>query len=457
MKIRLRYFLIICCAISLYALSAGIFSILRFKAFNAGYIDLGRMEQALWSIANGNLIVNTFQYGNAPRLIAHFEGIFFLLAPLYSLFQRTEFLLILQSVILGASALPLYLIARRELKSQPASLIIALSYLAYPTIFYINMKDFHPDCLAIFFIFSSFYFMLKKNWKWFWVFIVLLTITREYCGLISAFLGIYMLHEYHDTRRSGILIALGLGAFLVTFLILPRMFTQFYLWHDKVGPIPGSVFRSDGLLRNIAALFIPLGFLPLLKIKRILISLPIAGAAILLGKFSYANHHAALLVPFIFLSTVDVLKGWDKKKVQYALWIIVIASLFANQLYGASPISARFYLPGDFHYYKAPHRFQVTEHDKLLDEFVKMIPDEASVTASNHIGSHLARREYINFFPFPDDLNSVRYVLVDLKEPPNNAHWLKWSRQVELVRGLVSNPRFQLLRKEDEVYLFERK
>lgn len=436
-----------------YCILTSVLSILRFRAYNDGFVDLGRMEQALWSVIHGGLLVNTFEFGNSSRFIVHFEPILLLLSPLYGIFKSTEFLLVIQSLAIGLAALPLYYICVEELKEEGLAFIFALVYLLYPSIFYINMIDFHPDAFAMLFIFCMFYFLIKKIWGWFWICVFLVLSIREYFGLIIVFLGIYLFFEYKDKNRAIILCVLGGGWFLITYFLIPRLFSQFYLWADKVGPLGEAYFRSSGLLKNVMALLIPLVFLPLFNLKRLLISLPILFGAILAGQFSYANHHVCGVIPFIFLASISSFTRFNSKR---AALILLLSVIVANQIYGASPFSIRFYLANDYHYWKNEHNFWRAKHDVLLEQFINLIPDKMSISTSNHIGSHLGRRTYVNYFPYPDNLSRVDYVLVDFKKN-TNIPWLMWDKQVEKLEYLKKDKGFILVKEEDGIYLFKNK
>jgi uncharacterized membrane protein len=203
-------------------------------------------------------------------------------------------------------------------------------------------------------------------------------------------------------------------------------------------------------------LLLPVAFLPLLGLKRLLIAMPVLGASVLAGQFFYGTHHVAAIIPFIFLATISALASRSLKGKKQAGLLLLFFALFTNQLYGGSPFSVRFYLPRDYHYWKSEHNFKYTEHDALLDQFVELVPQKASVSASNHIGAHLSRRKYINFFPYPKDLFQIDYILVDLKERVN-IPWLKWNEQLEKVQGLKEARDYALAKEEGGIYLFRKR
>lgn len=153
-------------------------------------MDLGIFEQSLWSTLNyGLLFWNTAEFGVHFRV--HFDPILFLLLPFYSLYQSPITLLVLQSVFLGLGGLPLYHLARDELKSDFAGVVFSLSYLLYPPIQGVNWFDFHPECLLPLFLFTAFYYFKKNNFYRYFLFLVLALMCKETVSTITVFLGVY--------------------------------------------------------------------------------------------------------------------------------------------------------------------------------------------------------------------------------------------------------------------------
>ena len=85
---------------------------------------------------------------NDSRLAMHVEPIYFLLAPIYWLWQQPETILILQTVILALGALPVFWLARDRLGSHLAGVAFAAVYLLFPGLEAANMWEFHAVALA---------------------------------------------------------------------------------------------------------------------------------------------------------------------------------------------------------------------------------------------------------------------------------------------------------------------
>ncbi|MDD5340923.1 MAG: DUF2079 domain-containing protein [Patescibacteria group bacterium] len=165
------------------------FSACLFKYFTYQYnaLDLAIFNQVFYNTSIGKL----FQFTIHPTLYLgdHFEIMILFLAPLYSLYKSPISLLLMQSLFLALSAIPLYLICKKHLRPQTALLAIIL-YLFNPVTLNINFFEFHMLALAMFFLFWVFYFYDENK---FWPFIILSILTlmiREDLAFVIFMFGI---------------------------------------------------------------------------------------------------------------------------------------------------------------------------------------------------------------------------------------------------------------------------
>src|SRR5256714_11419954 len=116
-----------------YAAGFSVLSILRHRAFETGRFDLGNMVQAVWSTAHGRPLRVTDLHGDqVSRLAAHVDPILVLFAPLWWLWPSPQLLLVAQALVVALGAVPVFLLARKHLRSARAGLGFALAYLLYP-------------------------------------------------------------------------------------------------------------------------------------------------------------------------------------------------------------------------------------------------------------------------------------------------------------------------------------
>lgn len=466
--------------ITAYVLFLSVLSLLKYNAYNMAMIDLGRMSQAIWNTLHGKFLVGTFEFGNACRMIAHSELIYLLIAPLYLFFPDAKTLLILQTLLISLGAFAIYKLSRRKFSGCFVPLCFSAAYLLYPSLQYGNLADFHPDMLAVTFLLFAFYYLEEKRWPKYFTFLLLSLLCKEYVSLIALTMGIFVILARRNPKAGLITILLGAVWFLMTYKIIP-----FYL-HGKenmmldlyagLGTSIGEVFRTIILhpvdtirrfitpekLANLLLLLLPLGFLSLFNLSTLLICLPVLIGLILTPFFSYANHHNGLLIPFIFVSAINaggyLTNKFSRKfkNIAYALGAFVFtASLFSSIFYGPSPLSWRFWNSLYYRYYGNVHQFKVTKHDRIIDKFVKMIPADAAISVSNHLGAHLSNREIIYHFPYPGDFSRIDYVLVDLLEyfPPE---WGPRKDEIDALRELLLDDSFVLLSCEDGILLFKK-
>jgi len=440
---RERFYLWVMSVVYLFTFS--FLTIIKYQAYNMAMLDLGRMSQALWNTLHGNMLECTLWGGNACRLIAHAEFIYFLITPLYALYQDPKFLLVLQSLVISIGAMPVFLIARKVLKDRFSALCFAGAFLLYPSLQYGNIRDFHPDMLAATFLLFSFYYILQEKWRKFLVFTLLALMCKEYVSLIVIMLGFYTIFSRKKLKIGLGAVFIGALWFILTIKVIPGLLSPEWYWskqsiYTSMGNSPEEIIRycfsypgtllsrllEPNVLRHTALILLPLGFLSLLHLKTLILAAPIYLAAALtdMPMLSYTNHHNGTTIPFIIISAIFgsafIIRkaGWlDKNKLTRAVSVFVLLSSFLSAvMYGPSPLSWRFWHQGSYRYYGNLQQLRITEHDKIADQFIKMVPDEVPVSASNHLASHLAQRRVMHQFPFPEDFSEVDYVLVDLLE-----------------------------------------
>jgi uncharacterized membrane protein len=136
-------------AIASFAVGFSALSVLRHDAFATGRFDLGNMVQAVWSTAHGHpLRVTDLRGAQVLRLGAHVDPVLALFAPLWWIWPSPDLLLVAQGVALALGALPVFLLARKHLRSGRAGVAFALAYLLYPATTWTALNEFHPVALC---------------------------------------------------------------------------------------------------------------------------------------------------------------------------------------------------------------------------------------------------------------------------------------------------------------------
>ena len=160
--------------------------LLRIYTFRTHAIDLGVFNQAFSTALHGRLFYETPDLYAVPSgtfLGVHFNLLMFLILPVYALFPSPQNLLILQTVVIGLGAVPVYLVARRVLRMERTALAMALIFLVNPSILNLNLYDFHLEAFLPLFLGMFFYYYLTANWRGYALFLALSLITIDLAAL----------------------------------------------------------------------------------------------------------------------------------------------------------------------------------------------------------------------------------------------------------------------------------
>jgi len=468
----------------------GTMSISKYFSFHTTFFDLGIYDHAVWNIA---------KQGDFSYLIwGHFRPIVGVYALLYKLFPSAITLLLLQTLTIGISAVPLYYIAREKLGSSYCALLLVVIFFLYSPVEYNNLVNFHTDHLIILLMFLGFYFLEKNKPLAFFLICLPGLFLKESLIPSMGAMGLYAIVRYRMYKSGGILFA---SAAILFYLIMSDV--MLYLGRDPYGSIvlhkgsfsylgnnlfevaknlllhPWTVIRETitevWKMGYLTFVFLPLLFIPLISPLSLLPAFP-ALAISLLSRLP--NHYwiqyqytasviAPVFVAFIYgLKLLNgkerYLRGWFKKYLRIgvpkkqllkaSLSSILIISLYYNVVLSPSPISVLFWKKLMRNYYKTS--YVITERDRVLSDAIRrFIPQEASVVSQNTVNnSYLAHRK--EYYCFPQEIEDADYVVLDRK-------------RAQFVRDEVDEEEYEkefnkLLRSHqivfsyDGIYIFER-
>ncbi len=411
----------------LYLLYFTCFTSIRHETFLSGRFDLGNMSQTVWNTSNGKIFLLTNPDGieQISRLGVHSDFLLVLFAPFYFIWADPKVLLFFQSFALAVGGVFVYLIAKKILHDKTISLILGTSFLFNFWIHEENIFDFHAVTIATGLLLGAFYFLLKKRYLFFSVFLFLSVLTKENVFLIAAIFGLYFIF-IEKKRIVGIALAtVSLGLFLyLTSVAIPgaRGTDHFalsyysYLGDSTNGAIKNLFLKPNIILSHVFTistlnylhqLLLPIGYIALLSPIILVFALPDLAINILSSNQnlrSYQYHYGALIIPFLYIATIYgvrlLLKKYNKKYSKEILSYYLLATMLLS-LFLYSPIPG---MKG------ADYRpFTDTTSNKIKD-YLSVIPPNASVSASNNIGAHLSHRD--NIFVIPQALTTAEYVVL---------------------------------------------
>jgi uncharacterized membrane protein len=407
-------------------------AILRHRAFGSGRFDLGNMTQAVWSTAHGDVLSVTDVHGEQiSRLGAHFDPILVLLAPLWWFWPDPELLLVVQAGVVASGALPVYWLGRKHLGATWPAAALGLAYLLSAPVQWLTVSDFHAVAFACPLLLFAWWHLDEGR---LWAFALLAAAalaTKEHVGLAVAAMGIWYAVR-HRAPRAGAAIAVVAGtvALVAALVVVPHF-----------APTGSSAFESrydapslEGRdLSYLAALLLPLGLLPLGAPLAALAALPELALNMLsatVTQTSVKTHYAAVALPALFAAAIFAAARLDRR-LAYAAAVGSLAGMLALGPAGRVDVRS-------------------DAHDEAARRAVALVPDTASVSATNALGAHLSARRRIFSFPVLDE---AEWVAVD-EHRLTYLDSLKPDRARAPLAALRRDPRWRLVFSEDGVLVF---
>ncbi len=192
--------------ILIYIVTFSLITIQRFNNFYLHALDFGIFDNALWNTLQGKLLYNSVK--NISFLGEHFTPLLLPLSLFYLIWDDPRMLLMIQSFTLAFGALPLYLIAKDKLKNEFLALSFGAAYLLAPLLQQANLCDYHAVTLQPPIVFFAFYFLQRKNFGKYFLFLALLLLAREDTFLYALGLGIYAF-LFQKERKVGLYITIA--------------------------------------------------------------------------------------------------------------------------------------------------------------------------------------------------------------------------------------------------------
>jgi uncharacterized membrane protein len=405
---------------AVFAAGFGALSALEHNAFETGRFDLGNMTQAVWSTVEGRpLDVTDLGGDQISRLGAHVDPVLALFAPLWLVWPSPTMLLVVQAAAIALGALPMFWLGRKHLGSEWAAVFCALAYLVYPAVQWLALDEFHPVALACPLLAFAFWYLDEDRLWAFVPFGVLAALTKEEIPLVIAALGVWYAIA-KGRRLAGTMIAVAGTATTALWLgaVIPHFREgaepAFYGRYDAVGGSPAGIVKTSVTdpvaiaqavterrdLLYLVELGLPLAALFLLAPLALIAAVPELLANLLSSvgnQTSIRFHYTAPITPFLLAAAILGASQFVRRREAAAA--ILAVSLVAGIVIG--PLRAGELVPE-----------QRSDHDRIAERAVALIPPDAPVSSTNGLGGHLSERRRIHSFPVISD---SEWVAVDLK------------------------------------------
>jgi uncharacterized membrane protein len=421
------------------------YTIMRFYSFRVSAWDLGTLVQSLSSASRGHNFVNNVEIYFSPTgsyLGLHFSPILFTLIPIFYMIPKTETVIILHTIILALTCIPLYLIAKHCFGKRIPALALSSTCLINPLLQGLNWCDFTPQTFFPALILSATYFLKKRKPAYFLIFLGLSLLTMEQASYFVIFFIPYIAWELRKDFRGQSnlkkihkvlpLIILILTITWVLFsssikhAINPNPPEEIYatanfrvLGVKSIAEIPAKAFTDPNSLLKafnydmpkktfyILITFASSCFLALLS------PLPLLPSLLWLFLASISNwppyyqlgfQYTAFTMPFVMIATIESIdklrKSVDTESAAKLLNRISLLLLCTGLVISAftSPLSP-VHKPGDFTYFKDYGIICPSKLDFTVREVLSQLPSDAKILTTPNLFPHIATN--VNAYVIP--------------------------------------------------------
>jgi uncharacterized membrane protein len=425
-----------------YAAYTAFFTIRRHRQLQSSAFDLGIFDNLMYNTIKGRFFESPVMFGPGHHnsISTHAEYLMVLFAPIYALVPRPETLLVIQAVLLGGAAIPLYLFARTMLSAWP-SLVLVLGYLLCAPLHGAQFYDFHWLTLGPFFYFWLFYAIASRK-SWLCVLMTLLLFgLREDIAVGVAFLGVFLFITGLRVQLGITLAAVSAVWFVIDkFVIMPWAgpwwFDAIYVelfadgksgYANVVKTLISNPFyalstlvRGPKLAYSLHMLA-PLVFLPLRRLAFWLLLVP-GGAFTLMTtgywptlaiSFQYTTHW----VPFLFAGaamSLFCIRQAPAGRVRMTAALGAMTVVLLSHSYNFGAILQRESFVGGFGRvsFDMPEATRARYAD--MRSVADKIPREASVVATETLNPHISTRKEAYVFRY--DTGPVDFIFLSENE-----------------------------------------
>ena len=377
-------------------------------SYHSSAFDLGVFTQELKNTLHGQILYSPAIGGS--QFIPHFSPVVFLLVPAYWLFPHAQMLLVVQVLLLAFGGYLVYVLAREYNYSHRTGLILEGLFFINPLLWGLALFDFHTEAIVVPALLVMFLGMKKQNWLYFGLGLLFTLASKEDVVLVLGVFGaVLMIADYWQHKKvSKISVIIfcasvftyGLGVLVSHLASLGQparilsFFTNRYSYigqplFQAVPSVYHTVFSMDSLFL-IGAYLAPLVLIPLLSPKWSFPALLILLSGILstnFGQHSELAQYQAVALPFLFIAFMEALpKVSANPRIQYYLKITKNHAL-TYAIILMVLISLGVILEGRIQKASLPDA-----HDAAINQIIALVPDNATVTASNVIFPHLVSR-----------------------------------------------------------------
>lgn len=395
-----------------YALRFSVLSVAVHDGFGTPPYDMALFDQGIWLLSRFHAPFVTVMGRNLFG--DHTAFILLLAVPLYWIYPHAQALLVLQSCLLAAAAIPIYLLARRLLGGGARGTVLGTClagvYLLNPALQNGNLEQFHPEAFLVLAMALALYAAVVWKPRLLVGAAVAALLCKQDSALLVIPLGLWV--AWRRDRKLGLAIAAGAAAWMaVAFLVIINLIlgtTSFNMVRVPFGGFGGFLravltrprqvwdyATSAGRLFYLWQMGSSVGWAFLLAPSVALVGV-LSFLENELANFVYMHqieyHYSMPLVPVLVVGTVwavSRLRSFPGRAA--ATGLVSATALAACVLWGLAPFSVRTY----------PHLSTSSPAVRDANAVIAKLPPKAVVSAWYPYVSHVDHRTRVYMWPTP--------------------------------------------------------
>ncbi len=394
--------------IGLYVLRFSLLSVQVHDGYGTPGYDMGIFDQGIWLLSRFHAPFVTVMGRNLFG--DHTSFILLLAVPLYWVWPHAQALLVLQTCLLAAAAVPIYLLARRRTGSGLIATALAAAYLLNPALQNGNLEQFHPEAFLVLSVSLAIYAAVESKPALLAAAVAASLLVKEDTALLMIPLAAWV--YFRRDKGWGLKIAFAAVAWTAVaygVVIAALLGTvSFYANRIPFGGFGGLMttpfahpvrfwryFRSQGRLFYLWQMAAAFGFGFAVAPEVAAIAL-LTVAENVLSAFPYMHqilyHYSLPVVPVLALGTVFAIGTLASSLRRYlATTVVLVAAFVSCTFWGLAPFSRNVY----------PHWSPNSPQVLAINSLLRQVPPHAVVSAYYPYVAHLDHRTRIYQWPTP--------------------------------------------------------
>ncbi len=404
---RLLVHLPVAALVAAYALRFSVLTVSVYDGYGTPPYDMSIPDQGIWLLSRFHAPFSTVMGRNV--MADHTSFIFALLVPLFWIYPHAAALLVTQSLMLAAAAVPIYLYALRRLDSVPMATALAAVYLFNPALQNGNLEQFHVEAFTVLLLSVGLFAALERRLVLLTACVGLLFLCKEDIGLVCAPLALWV--AWRRSRRVG---AWLLAATIVWSVVASSViYAMIGMINVHTGRLPfggvGGILRTAATRPGRLFSYLRSGGRPfylwqmLSSVGLVLFRAPEVAAICILTltvnvvtSFGYAHqilyHYSMPPVPVLVMGTVFAVGALRSARARATATTFALAcSIAACYAWGLAPFSRHTY----------PHLSPSSVQVHAIDAVLSHLPANAVVSAYYPYVAHIDHRLRVYMWPNP--------------------------------------------------------